>query len=125
MVVLTDFFAEGFVTRANTPHLNPLPQGERRGNYRSPKVLAERRASKTCNLRNEAICNVEEIVFMRHGEKELRRLQKNDKWLRFFGNEGSREVANTPHPNPLPQGEREKATSRMRARNGATEESRR
>jgi hypothetical protein len=41
-------------------------------------------------LPNEASCNVEEIVFMCHEENGLRRLQKNDNWLRFFpvGREG-------------------------------------
>ena len=39
-------------------------------------------------LPNEASCNVEEIVFMCHGENGLRRLQKNDKWLRFSRLEG-------------------------------------
>ena len=43
----------------------------------------EKGTPKHAFLRNEAICNVGEIAFMRHGEKELHRLQKNDKWLRF------------------------------------------
>jgi hypothetical protein len=34
-------------------------------------------------LPNEASCNVEENAFIWLGEKQLRRLQKNDNWLRF------------------------------------------
>jgi hypothetical protein len=37
-------------------------------------------------LPNEANCNVGENVFMWHEENGLRRLQKNDNWLRFFRN---------------------------------------
>ena len=48
---------------------------------------ADEGASKTCILRNEPICNVEENAFIWLGENELCRLQKNDKWLRFPGNE--------------------------------------
>jgi hypothetical protein len=65
MDVLIDIFARVFVWRR--PEI-----GTRAGRPYPPPIL-----------RNEAICNVGEIVFMRHGEKELRRLQKNDKWLRF------------------------------------------
>jgi hypothetical protein len=65
MVFLINIFAGVFgVVTARNRHAggDPLP----------PPVLP-----------NEAICNVEEIVFMWHGDKQLRRLQKNDKWLRF------------------------------------------
>jgi len=40
---------------------------------------------RTSKLRNEPKCNVEEIVFMWHGENRLGRLQKNDNWVRFSG----------------------------------------
>jgi hypothetical protein len=76
-----------------------------RGGYNRAGYSGKRGASKTCNLRNEAICNVEENASILFGENRLCRLQKNDKWLRFFRNGGRGEDANTPHPNPLPQGE--------------------
>ena len=63
---------------------------------------ADKGASKTCILRNEPICNVEENAFIWFGENGLHRLQKNDKWVRFFTNERFGEDANTPHPNPRP-----------------------
>src|SRR5882724_8664557 len=34
-------------------------------------------------LRNEAICNVEEMASILFGENALHRLRKNDKWVRF------------------------------------------
>ena len=40
--------------------------------------------AKTCFLRNEPNCNVEKTAFMWLIENELDRLQKNDKWVRFF-----------------------------------------
>ena len=40
--------------------------------------------AKTCFLRNEPKCNVEESTFIWFVENELDRLQKNDKWVRFF-----------------------------------------
>jgi len=64
--------------------------------------LREEGTPKTCFLRNEAICNVEEMASILVEEKELHRLRENDKWLRFPGNEGRSLDMNTPHINPLP-----------------------
>src|ERR1017187_4610967 len=49
---------------------------------------ADEGASKTCILRNEPICNVEENASIWFGENGLNRLQKNDKWLRFLAKRG-------------------------------------
>ena len=67
-----------------------LPSLRRGGPPRPTKTFGKRRAPKTAFLPNEAICNVEEIVFMWHEENGLRGLQKNDKWLRFSGREERR-----------------------------------
>ena len=51
----------------------------------------EGRDVKTCFLRNEPICNVEESAFISLMDNELDGLQKNDKWVRFFEGTGLRD----------------------------------
>ena len=59
-------------------------QGWARDRAQRARLQGKREVLKTCFLRNEPICNVEESAFISLVENELDRLQKNDKWLRFF-----------------------------------------
>ena len=79
-------FLAGFDCREGrrTPHPNPLPQGERRWNYRSPTTLARRRGPYPPILPNEASCNLGKWHCIYLWWSLLCRLQKNDNWLRFW-----------------------------------------
>src|ERR1035437_2161087 len=54
------------------------------GKTRAGRPRHYRRGGPPTFLPNEAICNVEETASILFGENGLCRLQKNDKWLRFF-----------------------------------------
>ena len=68
------------------------PRG-RLGQPSLPTPDEDQEASTPPFLRNEASWNVQEIASIWFGESGLCRLQKNDKWLRFWGNEGGGEDA--------------------------------
>jgi hypothetical protein len=52
----------------------------------TPTPLGGEGPEKTCFLRNEAKSKMVKYIRKIRGVKMLCRLQKNDKWLRFFGN---------------------------------------
>ena len=96
--------SQGDAEKANTPHLNPLPQGVRQGIYRrAPGFRRRQVVADKEDIENKRFCETNRIGFMmKTGDNVLRsnwmRSKRVGISIRFVWNENS---VSTTHLNPL------------------------